>query len=837
MYRWKLDMKLFDTGPYLEILEQPKSRGFRFRYPCEGPSHGGLPGEFTSSKNKSYPSVQLCNYKGPCRIVVSLVTEDEPHMPHAHSLTGKNASPEGIVTVQIGLEQGMTASFPNLGVQHVTKKMVARTLTARYGKMQALQAATISALASSSSGTVAFLNFGSMGSEIAAENRGPFDRELATAVAGEESKRIIKLVQEQSKNMNLSAVKLCFQAYLPDDSGNFTKPLKPCISNSVFDSKAPASCQLKICRMDRNSGCVTGGDEIYLLCDRVQREDIEVRFYEYNQDGNVTWEDLGSFAPADVHRQFAIVFKTPAYQNIAIERPVKVSLELRRKSDKETSEPVDFTYTPQMFDTEQIGVKRRKKVPHFSEYFPPGGPPGPAGGGGGGFGIGGAASTGFLFDFSGFGLTPSTSTTTQETQGSSSGGTQDAPCPTSTQPSVEMLKELALAVTEHASSAMRDYAATGDVRYLLSIQRQLTAIQNDDGDTALHLAVINCQFAAVEGLVSVMKSLQGDFINIFNYLRQTPLHLASITKQPLAAECLLRGNANASLCDRHGNTPVHTACSHGDVGCLRVLLDRRLRKETEFPEIHWQNYDGYTPLHLAVIKGNREIIKMLISVGANVETKDGTCGRTPLHLAIEHNNLAIAGFLILEAKCDVDSYTYDDNTPLHLAAGLGLEGQTALLVAAGADTMATNSEDETPYSLSTTAEVKKILGDDEVPSDDMNTSDSGRVLWYYYDPVIRDMAAIVNKDVRRFTTPPETTRLVTSSNYGNTKNMQAAKDIMDREDSGVEGDSGFGSHSIERSDDSFSFPCSTHPDKIMRPITDQEPHFELDHNQPLGRAQ
>jgi len=51
------------------------------------------------------------NYQGPCRIVVSLVTEEEPPMLHAHSLTGKNASEDGMVTVQIGPDQGMTARW------------------------------------------------------------------------------------------------------------------------------------------------------------------------------------------------------------------------------------------------------------------------------------------------------------------------------------------------------------------------------------------------------------------------------------------------------------------------------------------------------------------------------------------------------------------------------------------------------------------------------------------------------------------------------------------------------------------------------------------------------
>lgn len=38
--------------------------------------------------------------------------------------------------------------------------------------------------------------------------------------------------------------------------------------------EAPSAANLKICRMDRNSGCVTGNDEIYLLCDKVQKGTI-----------------------------------------------------------------------------------------------------------------------------------------------------------------------------------------------------------------------------------------------------------------------------------------------------------------------------------------------------------------------------------------------------------------------------------------------------------------------------------------------------------------------------------------------------------------------------------
>ncbi len=52
----------------------------------------------------------------------------------------------------------------------------------------------------------------------------------------EESRKVRHMVEEQTQSMNLNAVRLCFQAYLPDDGGCFTKALPPCVSNPVYDS-------------------------------------------------------------------------------------------------------------------------------------------------------------------------------------------------------------------------------------------------------------------------------------------------------------------------------------------------------------------------------------------------------------------------------------------------------------------------------------------------------------------------------------------------------------------------------------------------------------------------
>ena len=68
-------------------------------------------------------------------------------------------------------------------------------------------------------------------------------------------------------------------------------------------------------------------------------DDIEVRFV-LNE-----WEAKGVFSQADVHRQVAIVFKTPPYCK-AITEPVTVKMQLRRPSDQEVSESMDFRYLP-----------------------------------------------------------------------------------------------------------------------------------------------------------------------------------------------------------------------------------------------------------------------------------------------------------------------------------------------------------------------------------------------------------------------------------------------------------------------------------------------------------
>ena len=46
--------------PWVEIVEQPKSRGLRFRYECEGRSAGSVPGETSTNDHRTYPTIKVC---------------------------------------------------------------------------------------------------------------------------------------------------------------------------------------------------------------------------------------------------------------------------------------------------------------------------------------------------------------------------------------------------------------------------------------------------------------------------------------------------------------------------------------------------------------------------------------------------------------------------------------------------------------------------------------------------------------------------------------------------------------------------------------------------------
>uniref|UniRef100_A0A803SWP2 Nuclear factor kappa B subunit 2 n=1 Tax=Anolis carolinensis TaxID=28377 RepID=A0A803SWP2_ANOCA len=666
-------------GPFLTIIEQPKQRGFRFRYGCEGPSHGGLPGASSEKGHKTYPTVKISNYVGLARIEVDLVTHTDPPQVHAHSLVGKQCNEDGNCIVTVG-PKDMTAQFNNLGVLHVTKKNMMEIIKNKLQKQKM--------------------------------------RNRSQTLTESDHDELEQEAKELKKTMDLSIVRLRFSAYLRDSNGNFTLALKPVVSDPIHDSKSPGASNLKISRMDKTAGSVRGGDEVYLLCDKVQKDDIEVRFYEDDENG---W-------------QYAIVFRTPPYHKTQIDRPVTVFLQLKRKRGGDVSDSKQFTYYPIVEDKEEVERKRKKFLPQFPQHFGGGAPMGGAGGGAGGFGSGGGGNPWHSAGYSPYNSNIYLSGT--HPVGSYQGGrgiqmpkavpvedgdhqlsedgkqafTEEKDCLELLQHAQECSSWM-LMLARRSARALLDYAVTADPRMLLAVQRHLAASQDENGDTPLHLAVIHEQTAVIAQLVQVAVSIPNQqIINIANHLQQTPLHLAVITRQPRVAGFLLQAGADPTLLDRYGNSIIHLALQLGEEEMLRTLLCHLGPHTLHLLET--PNYLGLFPVHLAVKCKRLTCLELLVEKGADVNAAERQSGRTPLHLAVEMENLNLATCLIKKLGADVNAQTSAGNTPLHLAAGMGSPILTKMLIKAGNVSDTELEEDwqrgHIPLDLTTSQKISDI---------------------------------------------------------------------------------------------------------------------------------
>lgn len=185
--------------------------------------------------------------------------------------------------------------------------------------------------------------------------------------------------------------------------------------------------------------------------------------------------------------------------------------------------------------------------------------------------------------------------------------------PTSMQQALQLKRARRSARLEHRRSLEVKYALLSDA----------------DGDRPLHIAVLHDDIALVQRLCRLTRAA-GASVDVLNSLRQTPLHLALIVGNEPAVEVLLREGASVLLRDRNGNTALHLALKYPSLGCMRLVLSHRLAaKIVDAPD-----FDGYSPLHLAVLLNKPEAVNLLIKANCDINVSDGRSGRTPLYHAI-----------------------------------------------------------------------------------------------------------------------------------------------------------------------------------------------------------
>lgn len=146
-------------------------------------------------------------------------------------------------------------------------------------------------------------------------------------------------------------------------------------------------------------------------------------------------------------------------------------------------------------------------------------------------------------------------------------------------------------------------------------------------------------------LVELILNAKGD-PNIPSKFGHRPLHNFAIKGDDDSIELLLQNGAHVDCFNTSGYTPLHNACGFGHLSTARLLLLWNANVDSFLPKVE-RKRDGKTPLHSAVQSLNIEVVKLLVSFGANptlATVGEGTMGQTPLQYAIDHARLIKHGY-------------------------------------------------------------------------------------------------------------------------------------------------------------------------------------------------
>jgi serine/threonine-protein phosphatase 6 regulatory ankyrin repeat subunit B len=167
---------------------------------------------------------------------------------------------------------------------------------------------------------------------------------------------------------------------------------------------------------------------------------------------------------------------------------------------------------------------------------------------------------------------------------------------------------------------------------------------------------------------------KGADLNLYNDEGITPLQKAIINNSFFMVQALVDLGADLNVSNTQGYFAWHYASYWGSLDILKFLKDK-------IPNIDFKSVDDskITALWLAAQQGHVDIVKWLISEGADVNIISQKNGFSALHMAVQKNKLDVVQ-LLLHHNANKNIENMEGCYPMHLAISHGYLDMVNLLV-------------------------------------------------------------------------------------------------------------------------------------------------------------
>lgn len=169
-------------------------------------------------------------------------------------------------------------------------------------------------------------------------------------------------------------------------------------------------------------------------------------------------------------------------------------------------------------------------------------------------------------------------------------------------------------------------------------------------------------------------------------------------------ERMIAAGANLDETNSLGQSGLHVAATIENVRIAQVLLDAGASADGP-PGPRWRS----TPLMVAARAGHRDIVRLLVERGANV---DANGMYTPLCMAVYANSLDVVEFLVgcgADVNLPIPFGSYAGRTPLMEAAVEGCAPIAAFLLSRGANENAADANGQTARSIAVSVGATEIV--------------------------------------------------------------------------------------------------------------------------------